>query len=193
MGAARFHSQQCCTRRAGRECERDCASRWVDANPAMDPFAWRACGHDRLRHAVETRSQCAAPPEPGADAAAAGEHQFHAIAKLVRHHHAQRRPLRAASFRHAGGGSGTASADDSRPRQAAADADDGRRDAFPVGLADPFHRMRRQRWHGVGQRCRANGAIHARHDRVQRIHRSVAVDPARRGGLRSLQRQVRTG
>ena len=128
---------------------------------------------------VQRRQSPGLTPQPQA------QHQLHAAAEPVRHHHAERSALRAASFRHAGGRSGAASADDPWPRQAAADADDGRRDAVSVGFAHSLHRMRRQRRHGVGQRCGADRAVHARHDRVQRVHRRVAVHTARRGRHRS--------
>ena len=54
-------------------------------------------------------------------------------------------------------------------------------DALSVGVAHPLHRVRRQHRHGVGQRRGADRAVHARHARLQRVHRRAAVDAARRG------------
>ena len=65
---------------------------------------------------------------------------------------------------------------------------DGRPDALPVGVAHPLHRMRREHRHGVGQRRGADGAVHARHARLQRVDRRAAVDAARRGRLRPRRR-----
>ena len=82
-----------------------------------------------------------------------------------------------------------ASPDDPRPGQAAADLHDGRHHAVSVGVAHPLHRVRRQHRHGVGQRRRADRAVHARHARVQRVHRRAAVHTARRGRHRSARRR----
>ena len=65
---------------------------------------------------------------------------------------------------------------------------DGRPDAPAVGVAHPFHRVRRQHRHGVGQRRGADRAVHARHALVLRVHRRAAVAAARRLRLRHSKR-----
>ena len=104
-----------------------------------------------------------------------------------------RRALRAPSRGHARRRSAPAPADDPRPRGAAARLHDGRPHALPVGVAHPLHRVRREHRHGMGQRRRADRAVHARHAGVQRVDRRAAVDAARRGRHRPQAGEVRAG
>ena len=87
----------------------------------------------------------------------------HAAAEPLRHHHAVGPAFRAASRRRAGHRSQPASPHDPRARAQSAHLHDGRPDAIPVGVAHPFHRVRREHRHGMGQRRGADGAVHARH------------------------------
>ena len=81
----------------------------------------------------------------------------------------------------AGRRSAPASAADPRPGRAPAGADDGRHRAISGRIAHSFHRVSRQWRHGMARRTAQFAAVHPRHDRLRRMDRRQALDPAGRG------------
>ena len=149
--------------------------------PGLDPDTRRRRRHPPLRPPVEARGARHPPRRRMAHSIPRKLRLLHPAARSRRHHHAERRLLRAPSRRHRGGESRRLSANHSRPRRQTADLHTRRHQAHAARQPRLFLRMRGELRHGVAWRTAQRLPVHARHGPLRDVHRRAAQDAAARG------------